>query len=91
MYGFRIFSLPSSGFFLPFPHGTSSLSVSSEYLALDDDPPRFTQDFKCPALLRNVLAAIVNFAYGGFTLYALAFQLGSTIDSGPLYCTPYNP
>ena len=32
-------SLPSPGFFSPFPHGTSSLSVSKEYLALEDGPP----------------------------------------------------
>ncbi len=31
-------SLPYSGFFSPFPHGTSSLSVSQEYLALADGP-----------------------------------------------------
>ena len=30
------FSLPYSGFFSPFPHGTGSLSVSQEYLALPD-------------------------------------------------------
>ena len=45
-------SLPCSGFFSPFPHGTGSLSVSREYLALRDGPRRFTQDFSCPALLR---------------------------------------
>ena len=33
------FSLPSPGFFSPFPHGTGSLSVSQEYLALEDGPP----------------------------------------------------
>ena len=32
-------SLPSQGFFSPFPHGTGSLSVSQEYLALEDGPP----------------------------------------------------
>jgi hypothetical protein len=32
------FSLPYSGFFSPFPHGTGSLSVSQEYLALTDGP-----------------------------------------------------
>ena len=31
-------SLPYLGFFSPFPHGTSSLSVSQEYLALPDGP-----------------------------------------------------
>ena len=44
-------SLPSPGFFSPFPHGTGSLSVSQEYLALEDGPPMFRQDFTCPALL----------------------------------------
>ena len=46
-------SLPSSGCFSPFPHGTGSLSVSREYLALPDGPGGFTQDYSCPALLRN--------------------------------------
>ena len=32
-------SLPSPGFFSPFPHGTGSLSVDHEYLALEDGPP----------------------------------------------------
>ncbi len=45
-------ALPSSGFFSPFPHGTGTLSVSREYLALPDGPGRFTQDYSCPALLR---------------------------------------
>jgi hypothetical protein len=45
-------SLPCSGCFSPFPHGTSSLSVSQEYLALPDGPGRFPQDFSCPAVLR---------------------------------------
>ena len=45
-------SLPSSGCFSPFPHGTGTLSVSREYLALPDGPGGFTQGFSCPALLR---------------------------------------
>ena len=44
-------SLPSPGFFSPFPHGTGSLSVGQEYLALEDGPPMFRQGFTCPALL----------------------------------------
>ena len=44
-------SLPSPGFFSPFPHGTGSLSVSQEYLALEDGPPMFNQGFTCPGLL----------------------------------------
>ena len=46
-------SLPAQGCFSPFPHGTSSLSVASEYLALGDGPPSFPRDFTCPAVLGN--------------------------------------
>ena len=51
-------SLPSSGCFSPFPHGTRSLSVSREYLALPDGPGGFAQDSSCPALLRIPLSLI---------------------------------
>ena len=51
-------SLPSSGCFSPFPHGTRTLSVSREYLALPDGPGRFTQDYSCPALLRIPLGPV---------------------------------
>ena len=44
-------SLPSSGFFSPFPHGTSSLSVDGTYLALDGGPPGFLQHFSCAVVL----------------------------------------
>ena len=47
-------SLPSQGFFSPFPHGTGSLSVSREYLALRDGPRGFSRDFTCPAILRSL-------------------------------------
>ena len=57
------FSLPCSGFFSPFPHGTGSLSVSREYLALRDGPRRFTQNSSCSALLRITL----GFASGSCT------------------------
>src|SRR5689334_25377379 len=46
-------SLPSQGFFSPFPHGTSSLSVASEYLVLPDGPGGFPQGSTCPAVLRS--------------------------------------
>ena len=58
-------SLPSPGFFSPFPHGTGSLSVDNEYLALEDGPPIFRQDFTCPALLDSLCMA---FVYGAITL-----------------------
>ena len=47
-------SLPSSGCFSPFPHGTCSLSVVEEYLGLEGGPPTFRQDFTCPALLKDL-------------------------------------
>src|SRR5688572_27844568 len=50
-------SLPSQGFFSPFPHGTGSLSVSWEYLALEDGPPIFKQDITCPVLLDFMIKA----------------------------------
>ena len=51
-------SLPSPGFFSPFPHGTGSLSVGQEYLALEDGPPIFRQGFTCPALLIIMIMAL---------------------------------
>ena len=52
-------SLPLSGFFSSFPHGTCSLSVSKEYLGLEGGPPRFRQGFTCPVLLR-ILAQLIH-------------------------------
>src|SRR5450756_1651730 len=52
-------SLPCSGFFSPFPHGTGSLSVSQKYLALPDGPGSFNQDFSCPDLLRIPIIIII--------------------------------
>ena len=60
-------SLPCSGFFSPFPHGTGSLSVSQEYLALADGPAGFIQGFSCPALLRIPLSISHNYPYGAIT------------------------
>ena len=49
------FSLPYAGCFSPFPHGTGTLSVIWEYLALADGAARFRQGFTGPALLRILL------------------------------------
>ena len=46
-------SLPAQGCFSPFPHGTRSLSVTRESLALEGGPPSFTPDYSGRALLRN--------------------------------------
>src|SRR5229473_3787059 len=71
-------SLPSQGFFSPFPHGTGSLSVASEYLALRDGPRSFPQGFSCPAVLRYRLRVRSVFAYVAITLYGSSFQRTST-------------
>jgi hypothetical protein len=44
-----------SEYFSPFPHGTGSLSVSQEYLALPDGAGCFKRDFSGPALLRILI------------------------------------
>ena len=62
------------GCFSPFPHGTGSLSVRNEYLALRDGPRGFKQGFSCPALLRYLLRVWIAFAYGPVTLYGSPFQ-----------------
>ena len=65
-YGFRIYFTPLPGFFSPFPHGTGSLSVDHEYLALEDGPPIFRQDFTCPALLVPRLVPPHTFRIRGY-------------------------
>ena len=66
-------SLPSPGFFSPFPHGTSSLSVSWEYLALEDGPPIFSQGYTCPDLLVANLVLPKCFRVQGYHLVSPAF------------------
>ena len=69
-----LFHDPSPGCFSPFPHGTSSLSVTREYLGLGGGPPGFTRDFSGPVLLGNTLRSRVNAAYGAVTRYGGTFQ-----------------
>src|ERR1700676_5257465 len=64
-------SLPSSGCFSPFPHGTRSLSVTEEYLGLEGGPPMFRQDCSCPALLKSSTG---SYPYGAVTRCGPAFQ-----------------
>src|SRR6188508_3826124 len=58
-------SLPSQGCFSPFPHGTGSLSVAREYLALRDGPRSFPRDFSCPVVLRNLSSEPAHFRLPG--------------------------
>ena len=64
-------SLPSSGCFSPFPHGTCSLSVAQEYLGLESGLPMFRQDCTCPALL---VSLNLRNPYGAITHYGPTFQ-----------------
>src|SRR6059058_3989037 len=68
------------GCFSPFPHGTGSLSVRREYLALRNGLRGFKQGFSCPALLRYQLRVQIVFVYAAITLYGPTFQRGSTND-----------
>lgn len=72
-------SLPFSGFFSPFPHGTSPLSVIREYLGLEGGPPLFKQDSACLALLASLRKSK---EHRTITFYGLFFQ---TII--PYFCT----
>src|SRR5690348_2212455 len=68
-------SLPSPGFFSPFPHGTGSLSVAGEYLALEGGPPRFLRGCTCPVVLGYAHQRDqYDFVYGAITRYGGTFQ-----------------
>ena len=80
--------------------GTSSLSVTREYLALEGGPPGFPQDFTCPAVLGiTVEEADCHFAYRTITFCGRAFQNSSTMASVcnfpaslyPCPTVPHNP
>jgi hypothetical protein len=82
-------SLPCSGFFSPFPHGTGSLSVSQEYLALPDGAGNFPQGVSNPAVLRIPLCLYCFPVRSSHALWR-AFPC----PSGSLYGTmtwSYNP
>ena len=82
-------SLRYSRFFSPFPHGTGSLSVSQEYLALADGPAGFTQGFTCPALLRIPLW-ITSFARTGLSPSTAPLSKGFRFIAHPMSWS-YNP
>jgi hypothetical protein len=69
-----LFHDPSPGCFSSFPHGTSSLSVTREYLGLPSGLGRFTRDFTGPVLLGNTPKRRRSFAYGTVTRYGATFQ-----------------
>ena len=81
-HGFRIYFTRHLACFSPFPHGTSALSVIEEYLGLEGGPPRFAQDYTCPALLGMPLGVVPNRLPGFHRLWRAIpgrFTLGSYI------------
>ena len=89
-------SLPSQGCFSPFPHGTGSLSVARECLALRDGPRRFPRDFTCPAVLRYLSNEPADCRLPG---YHRLWQVIPDLSTRPLVSyspalrpdRPYNP
>lgn len=82
-------SLRYSRFFSPFPHGTGSLSVFCEYLALPDGPGGFRQGFTCPALLRVPLS-ITSLARTGLSPPMVPLSSGFRFTLHGM-SRPYNP
>src|ERR1700746_3788017 len=69
-------SLPSLGFFSPFPHGTGTLSVASQYLALGDGPSSFPRDCTCPAVLGNCFQKERAISFTGLSPSMVALSRG---------------
>src|SRR5699024_2473624 len=57
---------PLPGCFSPFPHGTGSLSVTREYLALGDGPPGFRRNYTCSAVLR-IQTSVIDLSSPGLS------------------------
>jgi len=85
-------SLPLLGYFSPFPHGTSSLSVTNKYLGLDDGPPRFPPDFSCPVVLRNSLRRY-SISITGLSPSMVIFSKMIYLSNrgSCIFLKPYNP
>ena len=73
-----LFVTPHLGFFSPFPHGTCSLSVTREYLALRDGPRRFPPDFTCPVVLGRLIKEPTRFRLQDYHLLWSEIPIGST-------------
>ena len=81
-HGFRVYFTRHLACFSPFPHGTGSLSVTREYLALEGGPPSFPQDYTCPTVLGIPLGVSGLHVPGCHRLWrAFPCRFGSTSDS----------
>ena len=67
-------SLSCSEYFSPFPHGTSSLSVTCLYLVLADGPAGFLQGSTCPVVLGCVKRRSNILSYRALTVYGRPSQ-----------------
>src|SRR6185436_15049331 len=85
------FSLPAQGCFSPVPHGTRSLSVTQESLALEGGPPGFTPDFSCRALLRNSTTESISSSLTGLSPSSAPHSSGLRLTSDSAYVGPTTP
>jgi|FLTM01.1.fsa_nt_gi hypothetical protein len=69
----ELFHSPSRSAFHLSLTGTSTLSVTREYLALEGGPPRFPQGFTCPVVLGNFTKSRLPFRLQGYHLLWLNF------------------
>ena len=95
-----LFHSPSRSTFHLSLTGTSALSVTREYLALEGGPSSFPQDFTCPVVLGNTIEEVdCHFAYRTITFCGRTFQNTSTMASignfpaslYPCPIVPHNP
>ena len=80
-----LFHDPSPGCFSSFPHGTSSLSVTREYLGLASGLAGFTRNSTGSVLLGKSPESRKGFAYGTVTRYGQTFQ---TVPLPERFVTP---
>ena len=73
---FQILFTPLAGVLFTFPSRYSFTIDHVTYLALEGGPPRFSQGFTCPDLLKKThMISNFIFKYEAFTLFGQAFQL----------------
>ena len=84
-------SLPAQGCFSPVPHGTRSLSVTRESLALEGGPPGFTPGFSCRALLRNSTSGRASLSPTGLSPSLAPHPRGLRLASRPPSVGPTTP
>ena len=84
-------SLPAQGCFSPVPHGTRSLSVTRESLALEGGPPGFTPDPTCRALLRKSTTESTLSSRTGLSPSLAPHSRGLRLTSLSAYVAPTTP